>query len=525
MKKQKLLAVMLCLVFLFSMACTPAQQPAAGGDATAPGAEAAAEEPAAGEPAAEEPAASKDLVIAFDQEPVGLDYAKGAPYVSLWTTDPCHDFLFVLDDAGENIVGSLVDTYEWTSDTDLAFTLKEAYFHDDSPVTVADVAYTLCEYIPSDVVASNHKAALSTISSVEVVSDKEGIIHLSEINAPLLDALTWIPIYKDGADPAAQASAPMGCGPFRFVEWAADQYVKYEKYDKYWNKDAIKLDTITIRFYGDANAAKTALLAGEADILYWIAGTDVATFSNTDGFYIFSAPYGSYYCDWNLKHNPALSDPNVGLAIKSAIDRELFVETCLSGNGEPSWAALNKTSVFYNSAWETPYDLEKAKEYMAASAYPDGFSCSLIAPSTPTETAMAETLAYCLEQIGIKCQISTSEYASFSEPWLSGEYDIAICGRVTPDDPQNAMISHYFGENNRMGYSDPELEKLALSAGATNDVAARKAIYDEVMQKLLVEAPTAYILNENRTAVCADYVSGLIMIPARYKWNKVDINK
>lgn len=522
MKKQKLLAMLLCVVFALSLiACAPSTAPATEGEAAAP-ADAA---PADGEAAVVEPAATKDLVVAFDQEPTNLDYAIGRPYVILWAADPCNDFLFVLDDAGENVVGSLVEKYEWTTETDMAFTLREAYFHDSSPVTVADVAFTLCEYIQNPTVASRWGTSLACISSVEEISQTEGVIHLSEIYAPLLDTLTWVPIYKKGTTAEQQATAPVGCGAFKFVEWAADQYVKFEKFDQYWDADSIKLDTITIKFYGDANAAKTALLAGEADILYWIAGTDITTFSNTEGFYTFSAPYGSYYCDWNVAHNPALADPNVGMAIKYAIDRDLFVETCLAGNGEPSWLALNKSSVFYDTNWEYGFDLEKAKEYMAASAYPDGFTCSLIAPSTATESAMAETLAYCLQQIGIKCEISTSEYASFSEPWLSGNYDLAICGYVTPTDPDPTMFEQFAVETNHLGYSNAEAEAKMVEARTTNDTAKRKALYSEALGDLLGNGPVAYILNENRTAVCADYVSGLIMFPARYKWNKVDINK
>lgn len=523
MKKQYLkrtLPLLLCFMLALSLiACSPSPsdatpQPQNGASTNGNTTPAADLPPAAN-------GASQDLVIAFDQEPTHLDAASGAPYAILWASDPMHDYLFTMDDSGENIITSLVDTYEFLGDTQMRFTLNDATFHDGRPVTVADVTYTLTDYIMRDEVGSHWSLYLSCIDSIEAISDKEGVIHFNTPHAAILDHLTWIPIYPEGTLPEQQRNSPIGCGPFKFVEWAANQYVKYEKYDGYWKADDIALDTIAIRFYSDYNAAKTAFLADEAHILYWVEGADMPSFDNSDKYQLFSAAYGSYFVHQNVESCEYFMDANVRKAVMYAIDKDFCVETCIGGNGEPSVIALSKASVFYDKNWEYEYDLNLAKEYMAASAYPDGFEITLITPNTPTEGALGEAVAHCLSQIGIAATVNKLEWTAFSESWTGKTYELAICGHVTPNDPDYPMAAHIAYESNYTGYNNPQIEDLLTQASTTFDTNKRKALYSEAFGKYIEDAATVFVLNENRTAALKETVSGMVMWPARYKWNKI----
>jgi ABC-type transport system substrate-binding protein len=465
----------------------------------------------------------KILRIAFDQQPPHLDVSTITPYVVGWAADPLNDYLVTYDNVGENIIPSLAEEYEFLSDTEFRFKLREAYFHNGKQVTAADVAFSL-ERIKDSALGSAYAKDMSYIDHIEQVSDTEGIVYFTQPFAPLLDRLTWIPIYPEGSDNDSLKTSPVGAGPFKLVEWATDQYIHYVKFNEYWDADRVSLDEIYIRFFSDYNSAKTAFLAGETDILYWATGADIPAFQSSSDYYVFNAPNGSFYIQ-GVVTKPPYNDPNVMKAIKYAIDKETAVATILSGNGEPSVIALKKQSVFYDPSWEYSYDLDKAKEYMAASAYPDGFDCKLIAPNTPTEGALAEFVAANLKEIGINCEVNKMEISAFLELFNVRNYELGICGFSIPSDPDYPMWNTLHTGSSRSGYSNAEVDSLLDIARTTFDIETRKTSYSKAFQIAIDDAPTNFIFNEFRSAILRNNVQGLLMWPARYKFAYITIEE
>ena len=72
-----------------------------------------------------------------------------------------------------------------------------------------------------------------------------------------------------------------------------------------------------------------------------------------------------------------------------------------------------------------PYDVEKAKEYLAASNY-DGEEFEILVQSGTMYDTVAQIVQYQLMEVGINCTINAVDSATFTDLWYAGKYDAMI---------------------------------------------------------------------------------------------------
>ncbi len=70
------------------------------------------------------------------------------------------------------------------------------------------------------------------------------------------------------------ATAPVCAGPYKFVERVPQDRIVVEKFDDYWNKDAIQIRRIEFRPIPDTTVRLTNLRAGQLDLIERLAPTD-----------------------------------------------------------------------------------------------------------------------------------------------------------------------------------------------------------------------------------------------------------
>ena len=111
------------------------------------------------------------------------------------------------------------------------FTLREGVkFHSGDPVTMQDVVYSLERRWKNDDSAA-HLAALEVISSLDA-GDNVLTITLSAPSNEFLAAV--MNAYIIPADYAAQETAPVGTGPYKFVSRQVQDSMVLERFDNYW---------------------------------------------------------------------------------------------------------------------------------------------------------------------------------------------------------------------------------------------------------------------------------------------------
>ena len=176
---------------------------------------------------------------------------------------------------------------------------ESARWHDDVPLTTRDVHFSYDAMMTSTSNVFGKAYLDSWIKSLEVVNDRELIIHhREEFTHSNLLALTTFKVlpahyYADRDDPFEPTlDVPVGNGPYRVAGYDRNQ-VLYERVQDYWGKDLPvnkgrnNFDLIRYEVFRDATVAREAFRKGlfdfyvERDVRYWNTSSEVVSNDST----------------------------------------------------------------------------------------------------------------------------------------------------------------------------------------------------------------------------------------------------
>ncbi len=152
---------------------------------------------------------------------------------------------------------------------------EEARFHDGSPVTAQDVAFTFRILVEqgnphyAQYYADVERVDVADARTVTFVfkpgSSQELPLILGQL--PVLSQASW----KGRDFSASSLDIPMGSGPYRIAEFKAGQRLTFERDPDYWgrdlpvNKGRHNFDSIIYDYYRDLTVTLEAFKAGEYD--------------------------------------------------------------------------------------------------------------------------------------------------------------------------------------------------------------------------------------------------------------------
>jgi len=76
----------------------------------------------------------------------------------------------------------------------------------------------------------------------------------------------WSPIYPCHISPRDMRSHPIGTGPFKFVEFKPNEWIKLTRNPDYWKKDRPYLDAIEYTIIKEISTRNLAFFAGKFDV-------------------------------------------------------------------------------------------------------------------------------------------------------------------------------------------------------------------------------------------------------------------
>ena len=175
----------------------------------------------------------------------------------------------------------------------------------------------------------------------------------------------------------------IGSGPFMLDSWQKGEQIVLKKNPYYWEKDAAGnqlpyLDQVNLILLTDDNTRMLKLQAGEIDTALDVPYNQIEPLSQDPNLIISATPlYGVTSVSLN-QTKPEFADIKVRQAMNYAHRPR--------GDGPdrafrlwPRGLLADQCSVwFYTDKYCYTYDLEKAKQLMAESSAPDGFSASLM---------------------------------------------------------------------------------------------------------------------------------------------------
>jgi len=151
----------------------------------------------------------------------------------------------------QSIVPELATNWSWNEDgTELTFALRQGVkWHDGKPFTAQDVKCTwdlLMDTASQKLRVNPWKSNYRNFERISSNGDYQVTFHLKRPHPAFLMLLAnnFSPIYPCHVPPQEMRQHPIGTGPFKFVEFKPNEYIKVTRNADYWKKDRPYLDGI-----------------------------------------------------------------------------------------------------------------------------------------------------------------------------------------------------------------------------------------------------------------------------------------
>lgn len=461
------------------------------------------------------------LKVSFRSSLVRLDPAFAISSDEYIATQAIYDNLTRLDETMSAVPG-LAD--KWNSPDGgktWVFTLRDgARFHDGRPVEAEDVVFSVRRVIDPEG-GSPGRRALGPITDV-TAEDRLTVRFtlegpFAEFPAILTGTFARV-LPRDSGDQLD--NAPVGSGPFKFVEWVRGQYLRLEANPDYWLEDSPKIKEVWLVSYPALAAEQAALTSGDIQMMWDVPLNLVPVVSRTPDVNLIEVASTSFQPIAMRGDQPPFDDSRVRQAVKHAINRDQVMGFVLQGRGGIAQdMPVAPSSAYYNEEALAPaYDPEKARELLKAAGYPDGFEIKLFASNERSgciETA--QVVKPMLEAVGIKVDIQQMPWDRFlAEVWKKETFFVSNwVGRPTIDE-QLYPFFHSTGSWNEYNYSNPEVDRLLDLARGELDIEKRRQYYHEVQKILAFDGPAIISYFSNYATARSVKVEGIPVSPLKW---------
>ena len=443
--------------------------------------------------------------------------------------------LVSVDPINVNFAPDLAEHWEYAPDgSSITFFLRKgALFHDGTPVTAKDVAFS----IELNLDPAIGRGQLTSIKGGEAYRAGEtdsipGVVIIDDhtirfdFEKPtgtflnqLVDLRSTFPILPEHIlgkiEPRSSVGTdefflkPIGSGAFKLVdEVIAGQGFTLEAFDDYYFGRP-KIDEITFRVITSGDAAWIALLRGDIDYAVRTNfGKDAMrrfdSALNDPRFHAAGAESlaarGIYLVNTRLDH---FKDPRVMQAMVHALDRNAMNEAFFSGQGVLVNSPIHVGEVKNREdllPLRYPYDPDKARQLLEDAGWDFDRVVPTIAYTGQMESRpefMAAIVQY-LADVGFKMELEILD-----DPWARfrtwntdspGGGEVSLTGTPmwpNPDTWLNLMI-HSSGWNGA-GYASPEMDAKIEAARGVLTESERTMLYQDIALELQEKLPSAWI--------------------------------
>ncbi|MEO0989550.1 MAG: ABC transporter substrate-binding protein [Pseudomonadota bacterium] len=418
--------------------------------------------------------------------------------------------------------GDLAETWE-VSEDGLVYDIKlreGVTFHNGDAFTADDVLFTFDR--SSDPEKSRHSRVIANVASLEKVNDLEVKFTLKAPQASFLTkalerasgrAMTIVS--RGGLQELGLAQyglTPVGTGPFKITEHELGGRVVLEKNENYWDPERPALDKVIITPVDGTEPLAAAIEAGDIDYIGGnpVPGELVDRFKENSALSVDIVPGPGFQSVWmNPWREPMkVTDFNkpleelkqengfkVRLALAKALNRDLYIQQALFGNGIPAYGSINAAMGFYfdeglAETSEQAYDPEGAAQLLAEAGFPGGEGFPTIKLQTTPNTRRAGlVLANIYKQVlGITVEVDAMEFSVGIDEFQKMDFDLRLGGSGGDYDPDDGLVdwmqtaSKFNGPTRNVDempfgfFSEAEADSLADQQSVTAKPDERKAL-------------------------------------------------
>jgi peptide/nickel transport system substrate-binding protein len=552
MHKQKWIMALLLSAVLVLSACTttaPAGPAAPAADATAAPAEGATDDSAPGPEDMD-----GTLIVGRGGDTVSLDAGTATDGESARVIQEIIEPLVRLEGTSTKPIPWLAESWETEDSQTWTFHLRQGVtFHDGTPFNAEAVKFNMDRWTDPDneyrfgrtfEYYSYEFGETLGINEVNVIDDHTLEIVLSQPSSVLLNKLSLsfafginspTAIQEQGDTYGTPAGTSVGTGPFKFVEWIADDHITVERNDDWWGPRP-NLASIIWRSIPDNSARFAELQAGtihQADV----AQTDLELAAQDPNLQLFTLPSTSTgYIAFQQCTEP-FDKLEVRQAIAHAVNWEALIPAFYGDYGQLA-GSFQPPAILGSNPDVHPYeyDPELAKELLAQAGLPDGFTTDfwyipVIRGYFPDSKAIGEAIAADLAKVGINVNLVTEDWGAYLEDRNVGKFPMWMLGWGSDNgDPDNYIgyhFSHAVGEPREEDcYDNDTLAELLIEGRTIADPAEREKIYQQAEQIVHDDVARIPVVWATTPIVFRSNVKGYVPVVFRswYEYIWIDSN-
>lgn len=401
-------------------------------------------------------------------------------------------------------VGMLAERWEVKDPNTWIFYLRKGMkrHNDGREMTSADVVHSI-NRMKTDP-QTRQKQNVRPVKEAVAIDKYTVKIVTKKPTAPLLEYLfdrvmvTGKDLFDKHGARTADRKFPWGWGPYKLKQIVIGQRIVLEKDAGHPDAKASNPDELIFRIMREAEQRVTALINGEIQIAQFIpphlspriakaSNTQIAPTSSVEIMFLAMSPK---FKPWN---NQLMRQ-----AVCHAIDRDTIIKAVLQGKAERLDGPIGAGQYGYNktssAAMKYPYDPAKARALVKKAGL-EGVEVELFTPvgRYVNDKQVTEAMIPMLKAAGINARLRTPEWATLWANVQKGKVPFYFMGRGSVVDPSVA-ISQYFetGGSPRIGFSDPEVDKLLQAERATFDPKQRKKKLNEAFAEITKKAPACF---------------------------------
>ena len=417
--------------------------------------------------------------------------------------------------------GDLAESWEISEDS-LAYTYhlkKGIQFQDGSGFSAEDVVFTYQTVMENQ--GQNGEVDLSKVKKVEAVDEYTVKFTLKEPYSPFLDSTAQLGIVpKDGYDSAAFDQMPVGTGPWKVVQYDAEQQLIVEANEDYF-EGAPEIKRVTFVDM-DNEAAFSNARSGQLDVVMVqpsyaaesVEGMHMEKLETMDVRNI-SLPCREPGTFTNANGeqvevgNPVTSDVSVRKALAIGIDRQQIIENAFHGVGKPA-VGWTGNLIWGNTAEYEDSRAEEAKGLLEESGWADtdgdgireknGVECAfeVYTPADEQDRYMlAAAAAESAADLGISITVKQATWDEIVEKtntqgavWGFGQFSPMVIGNQFQSGRFTVQLYA-----NPSGYENQEVDRLIAEAISANTQEQAVAAWKKAQAAYAEDYPYLYLAN------------------------------
>lgn len=413
-----------------------------------------------------------------------------------------------------------------TSEDGLTYTIKlreGATFHDGSPVTADDVAFSFARVQDPDS-ASLFRSFITFIDKVEAVADDTVVVTtkfpFAQFNERL-GSVKIVPRAAVEADAEGFGKLPIGSGPYKLISAVPEAEIVFERFDGYNGPRPALAKDMTWSLIADPTARVNALASGSVmaieDVPY-VDADAVAAFATLEKVQSFGLLFAMFDTS-----KPPFNDVRVRQAFFYALDMDKIIGTGMLGNATAATSFLPETHPNYHTA-STVYshDPDKARALLAEAGVP-ALDITLMSTDHGWVKDVAPIIKDSLDQVGFKTTLDIGQSGGQYTKVDAGQMQVMIA----PGDPSvfgndpDILMQWWYGDNvwpkDRYRWADSAEYKTlteTLNAAQRLSGAEQQAKWNEAFDLLSENVPLYPLFHRQLpTAWDAEQLEGFAPVP------------